>query len=233
MWLLSAKYGKSGRKNTNRLPTTSTLPCQGQPRHPMPAHFNKYFWTHGRGRHKGGNCNSKSPRHKNKVTMESMVDGSNYGYTQWRCGTAPKVATNNNRNILLKYTDSTLVPPNLMSYKHAVLKNFCKTIILKSYTGETVNYIRIQDTIILNNPGPTTTGTRAHIPNNSIIQHTLSGHITLPMLPSTSTQSHAYRNLKSSGLLSRGQLCDSNCSALFTKRTSPFSTQTRLLYSVE
>ena len=38
------------------------------------------------------------------------------------------------------------------------------------------------------------------------------------MLPSTATQSHAYLNLKSASLLSIGQLCDSNCSAFFTKK---------------
>ena len=43
MWLLSAKYGKSGRKNTSRPPTLSTGPFQGQPFHPMPTYFDKYF----------------------------------------------------------------------------------------------------------------------------------------------------------------------------------------------
>ena len=38
------------------------------------------------------------------------------------------------------------------------------------------------------------------------------------MLPSTSTQAHAYPNFKIESLLSIGQLCDSNCSAIFTKK---------------
>ena len=49
MRLLSAKYGKSVRNNTNRPPNTSTRTCQGQPCHPMPAYFDKYCWTHGQG----------------------------------------------------------------------------------------------------------------------------------------------------------------------------------------
>ena len=47
MRLLSAKDGKSGRKNTNRPPNPSTGPRQGQPRNPMPANFDKYFWMNG------------------------------------------------------------------------------------------------------------------------------------------------------------------------------------------
>ena len=41
--------------NTNRPPTPSTGPRQGQPHHTMPVYFDKYCWTHGRGSHKGGN----------------------------------------------------------------------------------------------------------------------------------------------------------------------------------
>ena len=41
MQLLSTKDEESGRKNTNRSPTSSTRPWQGQPRHPMPAYFDK------------------------------------------------------------------------------------------------------------------------------------------------------------------------------------------------
>ena len=59
-----------------------------------------------------------------------------------------------------------LVPPNLTLYKHAVLKKSFKAIILKDDTVATGNYIRIQDTIILKNPGPTTTGIRVRLPNN-------------------------------------------------------------------
>ena len=51
-----------------------------------------------------------------------------------------------------------------MSYKHAVLKKYHKAIILKADTGATRNYIRGQYTIILNNPGPTTTDTRVRLP---------------------------------------------------------------------
>ena len=111
MQFISAKDRESGRKNTNSPPTTSTGPCQGQPCHPMPTYFDKYCWTHVQGSHNGDGCNSKAPGHKEMATIEIRMDGSNYGCTEWRCGTVPKVATNNNRIFLLKSKDSTLVPP--------------------------------------------------------------------------------------------------------------------------
>ena len=233
MCLLSAKCGKSVRKNTNRNPTPSTGPCQGQPCHPIPVYFEKYWWTHGRGIHKGVNCNSKAPGHNDKATMEIRMDGRNYGCTEWWCGVVPKVETNNNRNTILKSTYINLFPPNVMSYNHVVLNKSCKTIILKSDTGAAGNYIRVQDTIILENPGPKTTVPRARLPDNSIIQLRLPAHIPLPVLPSRATQAHTYPNLKSASLLSIGQLCDSNCFAIFKKSTSSYSTQTILLYSIE
>ena len=147
----------------------------------MPLYFDIYRWMHGRGSHKGGDWNSKAPGHKEKATMEINMDGSNYICTEWRCGIVPKEATNNNRNILLKSTDSTLFPPNLMSYKNAISEKTHKEIILKDDTGATGNYIRGQDTIILKNPGPTTTGPIVRLPDNSIIQPTIYGHLTLPM----------------------------------------------------
>ena len=58
---------------------------------------------------------------KDKAKAESKMDGINYGCTKQQCGTVPKVATNNNRNILLNSTDSTSVSPKFISYKHAVL----------------------------------------------------------------------------------------------------------------
>ena len=93
-----------------------------------------------------------------------------------------------------------------------------KAIILKSDTGATGNYTRGQDNVILKNPGQTTTGTKVSLSDNSIIQPTLYGHLHIPILSSTSTQSHTYPNLKSASILSIRQLCDSNYSSLFTKK---------------
>jgi hypothetical protein len=67
----------SNRKPTRR-PRPSTGPRQGQPRTPMPAHFDKYCWTHGRGNHKGCDCNSKAPGHKDEATIDNKMGGSCY-----------------------------------------------------------------------------------------------------------------------------------------------------------
>ena len=147
MLLISTNSGKSGSKNTNRPPNTSTRPPQGQPHHPMPAYFDKYFWTHGHGSHKGGNYNSKAPVHKEKSTTESKMYRSSYGCTKWRCGTVPKAETKE-RNVLLNSIDSTSVPPKLITYKHAVLNKPTKTINLKFDTGATCNSILGKDNII-------------------------------------------------------------------------------------
>ena len=69
MQIISASSGKSVRKSTNRPPSPYNRPCQGNTCHPMPAYSDKYCWTHGRCSHKGGNCNSKSPGHKDNAKM--------------------------------------------------------------------------------------------------------------------------------------------------------------------
>ena len=79
MHMLESNIGN--RRANNRRPTArpSTGPRQGQPRTPMPAHFNKYCWTHGRGNHKGASCNNKAPGHKDTATMTDKMGGSTYG----------------------------------------------------------------------------------------------------------------------------------------------------------
>ena len=150
--------------------------------------------------------------------MDSKMGGRNYGCTEWRCGAVLKVSTNNNRNVLLKSIESTLFLSNIISYKHEVLNNSIKTISLKSDTGATRNYIRGQDTIILKNSVPTTTGPRVRLADNSVIQPTLSVLLPLPILPSSSMQAHTYPNFKSVSILSIGKLCDSDWSTVFKKK---------------
>ena len=79
--LLSAKDGKSGRKNTNGPPNTSTVPRQIQPPHPITAYLGKYYWTYGQGSHKVGDFHSKAVGHKYKAKIYSMMDRSKYGCT--------------------------------------------------------------------------------------------------------------------------------------------------------
>ena len=91
--------------------------------------------------------------------------------------------TNNNINSLLNYTGSTSVPPECMSYKHALLNNSTKIFNLEGDTGANGYDNQVQDNIILKNPQSTTTGTQVRLPDNSIIQPTLSVHLTISILP--------------------------------------------------
>jgi uncharacterized phage-associated protein len=77
--LMRMLASNAGPRRQNRRPRPSTGPRQGQPRTPMPAHFNKYCWTHGRGNHEGPNCNNKAPGHKDEATMDNKMGGSTYG----------------------------------------------------------------------------------------------------------------------------------------------------------
>ena len=70
---------------------------------------------------------------------------------------------------------------------------------------------------MLKNPQPKTTAPQVRLPDNSIIQPTLFGHLLLLTLPSVAIQSHSYPNLKSASLLSIVKLCDSDCYAVFIK----------------
>ena len=82
MQLLYTKDVKGDRNNTNNPPTPSNGPLQVQPCHPIPAYFDKYYWTHGHIIHKDVNFNLKSPGHKVKATMDINMDRSNYGCTE-------------------------------------------------------------------------------------------------------------------------------------------------------
>ena len=73
-----ASPAPTARRDRPRASRPSTGPRQGQPRTPMPAYFDKYCWTHGRGNHKGCDCNSKAPGHKDAATITNKMGGSTY-----------------------------------------------------------------------------------------------------------------------------------------------------------
>ena len=91
------------------------------------------------------------------------------------------------------------------------------SVTLKADTGATGNYIRTKDAFILKNSVPTSTGPRVRLPDNTILASTMTGHLPITTLPKQATVSHTFPNLHSASLLSIGQVCDADCSALFTK----------------
>ena len=66
---------------------------------------------------------------------------------------------------------------------------------------------------------PTSTGPRVRLPNNAIITSKQEGTLPIPNVPLTATKAHTFEDLHCSSLLSIGQLCDADCSALFTRES--------------
>ena len=66
---------------------------------------------------------------------------------------------------------------------------------------------------------PTSTGPRVRLPNNAIITSKQEGTLPIPNFPLTATKAHTVDDLHCSSLLSIGQLCDADCSALFTRES--------------
>ncbi|GFH48591.1 hypothetical protein CTEN210_05067 [Chaetoceros tenuissimus] len=66
-------------RRPRRPPQPMTGPRQGQPSRPIPAHFNKYCYTHGRCNHDSPGCRNKCPDHKDEATMANKMGGSTFG----------------------------------------------------------------------------------------------------------------------------------------------------------
>lgn len=67
------------RRPPRRTPQPMTAPKQGQPTRPIPAHYNKYCFTHGRCNHNSPGCRNKCPQHKDEATMENKMGRSTFG----------------------------------------------------------------------------------------------------------------------------------------------------------
>ena len=57
------------------------------------------------------------------------------------------------------------------------------------------------------------------VPNGQIMTSISTANLPLPGLPSLATLSHGFPSLASGSLLSVGQICDNQCTAIFTDRT--------------
>jgi hypothetical protein len=54
------------------------------------------------------------------------------------------------------------------------------------------------------------------VPNGNIMTSKSTTNLPLPDLPPSATISHGFKSLASGSLLSVGQICDHNCTAVFT-----------------
>ena len=83
-------------------------------------------------------------------------------------------------------------------------------IIAKADSGASKHYIRDRDKAVLTNI-ISTAGPKILLPDKSVLQATSKGMLPLPTLSKESCVAHVIPGLKSSSLLSMGQLCDDNC----------------------
>ena len=66
----------------------------------------------------------------------------------------------------------------------------------------------------------TTTGPIVTLPNHDTIQAQAEGYLDIhPSLTSQATKAHVFDGLTNASLLSVGQLCDDNCTAIFNKHS--------------
>ena len=92
-----------------------------------------------------------------------------------------------------------------------------KFIIAKGDSGATHHYWRSQDTSCIRNE-TATIGPSVRLPNNATIQVTRQG--LLPLAPALSNRAQKVMilpSLKSSSLISLGQLCDDDCHIILNK----------------
>ena len=57
------------------------------------------------------------------------------------------------------------------------------------------------------------------VPNGNIMTSESTTNLPIPHLPASATISHGFKSLASGSLLSVGQICDHNCTAIFTNKS--------------
>ena len=90
--------------------------------------------------------------------------------------------------------------------------------VLKADSGATGHYLRSSEKTMLLNLKLHSTGPTVRLPNHEVMTPNQIGTLPIPTLSPLACKAHVYPSLKSASLLSIGQLCDDDCSALFTKK---------------
>ena len=91
-----------------------------------------------------------------------------------------------------------------------------KVTITKIDSGASGNYLRHQDQHIAKYKQNINNGPAVTLPDNTDIRPSSKGHLNLPGLSPSATNSYIFPDLKSASLLSVGQLCDDGCDVTFT-----------------
>ena len=88
---------------------------------------------------------------------------------------------------------------------------------LKADTGASGTFIKETHKHYLHQLKKSTLGPQVHLPNNTILQPSHEGILSLNDSPSTNLKAHVLPGMTNESLLSVGQLCDKGYKAIFTK----------------
>ena len=88
---------------------------------------------------------------------------------------------------------------------------------MKADTGASGHYLTQQDQHGCQEVRPTTAPKNVLLPTNEIISSTHDAYLPIYSVSKQATSATIFPALTNSSLLSIGQLCDDNCSAIFTK----------------
>ena len=106
---------------------------------------------------------------------------------------------------------STVIPPN-----HFQLNN----VTAKCYSCASKHYFTLKDKNALTNIAPVLNGPRVGLPDGTTVRGTMAGIARLhPSLSSTAQKAHVFPGIKSSSLISLGQLCDDGCTAVLNNKS--------------
>ena len=88
-------------------------------------------------------------------------------------------------------------------------------------SGATSHFYDTYKATLLSTPtSPTNPPIRVVVPTGATMESTSTALLPIPTLPPTATQAHGFPHLASGSLLSVGQLCDHQCTAIFTADTA-------------
>ena len=97
-------------------------------------------------------------------------------------------------------------------------KSYRDAVIYKGDTGASRHYFRDNDKQALVNLKQCTHTTSVHLPDNSMIESNEVGNLPIPELSAAATTTAIFPALTNSSLISIGQLCDDECTALLNKK---------------
>ena len=108
--------------------------------------------------------------------------------------------------------------PNIASSIVDPQLSYAQIVKVKPDTGASSHYFKAADSNALKNVKATQFGPVVTLPNLSTIQATSEGQLNLhPILSTQATTAHIFDDLTNTSLLSMGQLCDDDCTAIFDK----------------